>query len=157
MMSRARTIYIRALLVVAVTAEERAALGSPDLVPTALTPPASAVAGQSISITWTVTNQGGDPANPNWWDRLYLSTDNVISGDDTVIQDNNGDAIHTSTLAAGASYDNTETVSLPGGLSPGTYYVIVRTDVNSSVAESNESNNDLAAPITITKPDLAPT
>jgi len=146
-----------ALTIAGIALQARGAQALPDLVPTVLSPPPSAVAGQSILISWTVTNQGADPANPNWWDRLYLSTDTVISNDDTIIQDNNGDAIHTTALAAGGSYNNSETVPLPGNLSPGTYYVIVRTDVNTSVAESNESNNDLAVPITITQPDLVPT
>src|SRR5262249_38082814 len=48
----------------------RAVLALPDLVPTVLTPPASAVAGGPlISVSYTVTNQGDATANPSWRER----------------------------------------------------------------------------------------
>ena len=42
-------------------------------------------------------------------------------------------------------------MSIPSNTTPGSYFLIVYTDHDNNVAESNESNNILAAAITITK------
>jgi len=131
-----------------------AALTAPNLVPTALTAPASATPHQNISISWTVANQGNGPAQPAWHDVLYLSTDPVCCGSVvTVVKD----AYHTTTLAAGASYTNFDTAVRVPQAPAGHYYLILVVDSTDAVSESNESNNQRAVPITITTPDLVPT
>src|SRR5262245_61978663 len=134
------------------------ALALPDLVPTALTPPASAVAGGSaISVSYTVSNQGDGTASPSWRERIYLSTDNVFDNGDLLVPGGQFDT--TSGLAPSTSYSNMLTLSIPGTTAPGSYFLIIYTDFNNSVAESDDStaSNTLAAAITITKPDLVPT
>src|SRR5262245_4435582 len=134
------------------------ALALPDLVPTALTPPASAVAGGSaISVSYTVTNQGDGTASPSWRERVYLSTDNVFDNGDLLVPGGQFDT--TSGLAPSTSYSNMLTLSIPGTTAPGSYFLIIYTDVNNSVAESDDStaSNTLATAITITKPNLVPT
>ena len=44
-----------------------------DLVAGTVTIPANALAGQDITITYQVTNGGGNPADGSWVDSLYLS------------------------------------------------------------------------------------
>ncbi|MGH7787060.1 MAG: CARDB domain-containing protein, partial [Candidatus Binatia bacterium] len=126
-----------------------------DLTPTALTPPASGVAGQAVSVSWTVLNQGDGAAvgGPNWRDFIWLSTDNTLGGGDVLI----ATPTHSGGLAAGASYSDTQPFGIPGATTPGSYFLIVQTDADNNVAESNEGNQTLAAAITITKADLTPT
>jgi subtilase family serine protease len=131
-----------------------AALTAPNLVPTALTAPASATPNQNISISWTVANQGNGPAQPAWHDVLYLSTDAACCGSVvTVVKD----AYHMTTLAAGASYTNFDTAARVPQAPAGHYYLILVIDDTNAVSESNESDNQRAVPITITTPDLVPT
>jgi len=127
-------------------------LSTPDLTPTALTAPASAVAGQQIPVWWTVENQGTGEARPSWYDYLYLSTDNVWDGQDRLI----GQFSRALAVAAGASYSQVRTVGLPQ-VPAGNYYLILRADGSNRLYESNEANNDRAVAIILTTPDLTPT
>ena len=44
---------------------------SPDLLPTASNPPATALSGQPLAVGWRVTNQGAAPATGLWYDAIY--------------------------------------------------------------------------------------
>jgi hypothetical protein len=122
---------------------------APDLIMTAVGP-AAGVAGQSLSVTWTGKNQGTASVPDGWVDRVFLSTDAVLDGGDTLIV---ATGYFGGTLAAGASYSNSQTITLPN-VPPGTYYLIAYVDGTQVRAESDETNNTLAMPITITAPDL---
>src|SRR5438477_84448 len=80
---RMKTLWALNLIVVLFAAGEAAA--APDLTPTVLTPPASTVAGQAASVTWTVANQGDGTATPNWRDFFFLSADDVLDGGDRLL------------------------------------------------------------------------
>src|SRR5439155_1162896 len=86
-------------------------------------------------------------------DSLYLSTDTVVDGGDIGIY--NG-ILSANGLGAGAAYTDNLPPTIPV-VPPCAYYLIVRTDSSGNVAETNEGNNDLAVPITVTAPDLVPT
>jgi len=124
----------------------------PDLVPTLFTAPSSAVAGQGISISWTVKNQGNGSAGPSWNDQIYFSTDTVLDGGDTFL----GNDPIGGPLAAGASYNAGGSVTIPN-VAPGNYYLLLATDPGNGVIESDETNNVLPSAITVTRPDLVPT
>ena len=117
-----------------------------DLVVANITVPPSGVAGQapSPSITWTVTNQGTNPAVGSWYDSVYLSANGTWSVTDPLI-----DRVqHTGDLAPGASYTASTTAPLPAVV-PGNYHVIVRTDILNNVRETDKTNNLLASASTI--------
>ncbi len=57
------------------------------------------------------------------------------------------------TLDTGESYIRAVTLTVPG-VPAGNYYLVLRTDYWNWIAESNETNNDRATPITVTTPDL---
>lgn len=108
-------------------------------------------AGHSLEFTWTVTNVGGAPARAPWNDAVYLSSDDLIGPDDGKL----ADFRQTRPLPGGVSYRTTADLQLPL-LSPGFYYLIVRTDDKNVLPEPNETNNEQAVVIEITVPELEP-
>ncbi len=127
---------------------------SPDLSVTAATAPAAGTLGQTLAVSWTVTNLGTDPAVEGWSDRVYLSTDPVFDAGDRLL----GTYAATSVpLAAGGSYTRNENVTIPLDLTlpAGTWYVLVRTDALGTQPESNEANNVRAtAAVSLERPAL---
>lgn len=125
---------------------------TPDLVPTALTAPATASPRQPISVSWTVANRGNGAAAPRWSDVVYLSPDPMCCRADQVAA-----AVEaTATVAAGQSYSRTRNLPAPG-VPAGQYYLIVSVDDGRVVPEGDETNNRRALPITITTANLEPT
>jgi subtilase family serine protease len=101
-------------------------------------------AGSSLTFTRTVTNMGSDPSG-SFTIRAYLSTNNVISQFDTLVDD----FTFTSGLAAGASDTSTVSVTLPPSIANGAYYVGFILDEADSVPEIDETNNSIASGNTI--------
>jgi subtilase family serine protease len=117
---------------------------TPDLVPTAIDAPAMAAAATQITVSFTVKNEGAGPADPNWNDQLWLSTDQVLGGDMLL-----ANAAHTMALAANDTYETLRTPTLPD-VPPGPYYLLVHTDSADQVYEGGaESNNVASVPIMI--------
>jgi hypothetical protein len=115
-----------------------------DLVVTSLTAPTVLLSANPAiaSITWTVLNQGNATTTVSQWtDRVMVST-NAIAGDaDDVIA---ASFIHNGTVAAGADYTETHSVTLPANLD-GHYFLYVRADVLNQVPEFQGENNNLSA------------
>ncbi len=81
-----------------------------DLVAGTVNLQANAVAGQVITITYQVTNNGTNPANGSWYDSLYLSQTRTWSVGDPLL----GKVLQTQDLAPGKSYSGTLTATMPG-------------------------------------------
>ena len=111
----------------------------PDLLVTALTAPAIAGSGGSISVTDTTKNQGASPAAASVTS-FYLSTNTTIDATDTLIGSR-----PVSALTAGGSETVTTPLQIPAEAAAGTYYIVARADGNGSVAEPIETNNDRAS------------
>lgn len=116
----------------------------PDLVVSALSGPSSATRGLTMSISYSIKNQGTASANPNY-SRAYLSTNTTITTSDTAIWTCN----HSSGIAAGSTRSCSGSPTVPSTLTPGTYYLGVIADYSNVIAESNESNNTAYGTITI--------
>ena len=145
----------------------------PDLQVTNLIVPTTAPrSGDTIPVTWTVTNVGNRDTRVGYWiDRVYLSSDPSLSSDDTEL----GEIGHYSILPTGQSYTITLDVPLPYDIG-GNFYILVFTDANEYGAIDvpglspdgsgamgrveefqGEGNNITAAPLPITAnplPDL---
>ncbi|MEW5802681.1 MAG: CARDB domain-containing protein [bacterium] len=126
-----------------------------DLVVSHLTVPTGGCQGQSIEITWTVTNAGPDSTLGNSWDdTVYLSSDNVPDAQDVRM-----DFKHQGSLAGGASYSVTRSIPLPKDRA-GNIQVIVKTDsgkFNDIYEYEGEENNTACASLTVNPaptPDL---
>ena len=126
----------------------------PDLVMTAVTPNAGTVAaGNTLSLSDTVKNQGTGATGTSFFIGYHLST-NATYGD--------GDDIPILTtrvvdpMDAGDTDSDTTALLIPGSVSPGLYHVCALADATAAVAESNTDNNTLcsAATVQVTRPDL---
>jgi len=128
-----------------------------DLQVTSVTAPEHAVRGQTLPVTFTVTNAGSadtPSGNATWNDRVYLSADPLL---DTAADRFLGDVPHTGVVAAnGGSYTVSTELRLPRDLT-GAYYVFVLADPaalptlpRGIVFEGGfENNNSTAAPLPV--------
>ena len=107
----------------------------PDLVVSGLTVPASAVAGQPMQVALTVSNQG-TAASGAIKARVYFSLDRIKSESDIEFA-----VCNFSAVAAGSSSSCSGPITLPIGMSAGSYYVIALVDADNDVIELNEANN----------------
>ena len=135
----------------------RGAASQPDLTEYVAVSSTTVAAGGSVTIDAYDMNIGNGVSGPSTA-RIYLSTNSTITTSDTVLA-----TLTTSQTLATVSqpgyYDHqTVSVTLPGNLAPGTYYIGGIADYNNQVSESNEVNNTYnVAQITVTvpQPDLS--
>src|SRR5262249_50146025 len=123
----------------------------PDLQVTALTANSAVQPGQSLNISWTVSNAGAGLAKGPWVDQVYLSSTGTLTGATLLTS-----ITRSADVASGGFYNVSIPVNIPTA-SDGTYRVIVLADGGNAVFEgANENNNQRASdPVTITHPDLA--
>uniref|UniRef100_UPI0039C6CC66 CARDB domain-containing protein n=1 Tax=Umezakia ovalisporum TaxID=75695 RepID=UPI0039C6CC66 len=129
----------------------------PDLVVTEATISTSTAGwGESLEVSWTVTNQGEGIAKEEWYDYIYLSADDIWNDSDYYLSGfwagNNGP------LAIGASYSLTGNIPIPYDIAAGNYHLLVVTNPDhyyyNRQYETDETNNTFAVPITINEVDL---
>ena len=109
------------------------------------------MASQNITVSYQVTNNGANAANGAWNDSLYLSPTQAWSSSDPFL----GTVAEDMDLLPTASYTGTLTAPLPG-VNPGSYYVIVRSNILDTIPETTLANN-LSASLTqasVTVPGL---
>ena len=124
----------------------------PDLTEYVAVSSTTVAAGGSVTIDAYDMNIGNGVSGPSTA-RIYLSTDSTITTSDTVLA-----TLTTSQTLATVSqpgyYDHqTVSVTLPGNLAPGTYYIGGIANYNNQVSESNTTNNTYnVVQITVTAP-----
>ena len=109
----------------------------PDLVVTGITLPQGAEAGNTITVTATIANQGlGATTETRWTDKLYyaVNSDNFAQAVSATEQSHNGN------IAPGGTYTATFTMRVPY-VESGQLRVWVATDTDGKVMESDDSNN----------------
>lgn len=110
--------------------------------------PATATAGNSISVNCYIYNQGttsSSSSNVGY----YLSSDATWDAGDTYLNYSTGGS-----LASGSSSYKGATVTIPSSTLPGSYYILFYADYSSVESETNENNNVNYAAITITVPSI---
>ncbi|HLH54565.1 MAG TPA: CARDB domain-containing protein [Verrucomicrobiae bacterium] len=128
----------------------------PDLVAGGVSISGQPIAGQSLTITYSVTNHGNldiaglDGAQVDFFDSFYLSSNAVFDGSATVI----GEGSYSGTLPAGAGYMESGDAFLPAWPA-GNYWLYVKANSTGVILESNVSNNLVQMPITLGAPHLA--
>ncbi|EDX71711.1 type I secretion target GGXGXDXXX repeat protein domain protein [Coleofasciculus chthonoplastes PCC 7420] len=123
----------------------------PDLIVSDISAPTTAVSGQGIGVSWTLTNQGDGTASGTWTDQVFLS-DNLTVGNDQFLDS----FTFTGTLAPGASITRTQIVTAPIDLA-GDHYFVVNTDTNNQIFEFTEDNNNSAIADQVISLELFPT
>ncbi len=113
----------------------------------------TATVGQSLGVTFTVKNEGTQKTPvSSWVDSVYLSPSSTIGATAVLL----GQVTSPGAVAAGASYQETVTASVPA-LLPGQYFVIVQADSGDVVPDTNRGESTLAssAAISVTVPSLS--
>ncbi len=125
----------------------------PDLQVLSITAPATVDPEGSLSVEFVIINRGTiATTQAHWVDRVYLSLDNLLGGDDLLV----ATVANQSALASGESYLSTSAAGIVPRHFRGDMFVIVETDAYRQMAEwPAEENNALAVPIHITELPLA--
>ncbi len=124
---------------------------NPDLAPGIVASPAIALAGQSATLVYSVTNLGNVLAPGSWRTDISMSTN--AAGANPVLL---GTAIITNVIAPGAVLTLTQSLVFPPGLA-GARFLGIRVDATDVLVESSESNNVAwaASSTSVSAPDLA--
>lgn len=96
--------------------------------------------GVPVEVRFMVVNDGFSDAVGIWEDGVFFSKDKVWDPSDILA----GTATRPSTLAPGATYEHTMMINIPN-LIDSSYYLIVRTDLNSNQIEYRDNNNTAAS------------
>lgn len=107
----------------------------PNLVLTSVEMTPSVSSGQSVQVTWTVKNTGHGDATGQWMDGLYVSDDDELDASDTPLG-----VFAMGNIVSGGSYNLTGTITLPNK-DIGTYYLLVKTDSEDCIDETNNDDN----------------
>jgi subtilase family serine protease len=121
----------------------------PDLVVSGLGWTVSPVVGGTMTLNYTITNQGSIGAG-NFLTRIYLSRDAAVDSSDTILA-----TFGTQSLAAFASTSGSVQVTVPGSYAAGNYSIIAVTDYTGIVGENREDNNSRLTQVTILPPPKA--
>ena len=116
----------------------------PDLTVSALTSPASAVAGATISAIDTVRNAGGGAAGATTT-RFYLSTNFTFDAADVPLGNRTVPALDPGATNAAAT-----SLTIPAETAAALYYIIAVSDADGVSTETAETNNTRALAIRIT-------
>ena len=109
--------------------------------------------GETVTINWNTFNNGGYALSGSWTDGIYLSTDTRWDVNDIKL----GELVHNGGLAKDQQLANSLDVSL-AGVTAGTYYILVRSDIYMQEKGDKESalaaQNLQAVGITVALPEL---
>ena len=107
-------------------------------------------AGETIQVSWTTANQGDGATYQSWYEKVYLSYDNVLSSDDYTSY--YWEKYEYGPLDPGGTFDRTLSITLPTDRT-GAYLLFVA-DTSERLVEASETNNVFALPVTMPSPDL---
>src|SRR5262249_40176237 len=111
-----------------------------DLAAVRVEAPSSGVAGENVTIRYTVRNLSNATAVAPWVDSIYLATGDQLNPNARLITRRD----HTSKVVGMDSYTEMVTVPLPGA-AEGRYRVFVVADSQGRVPDANRDNNILGS------------
>jgi subtilase family serine protease len=125
----------------------------PDLIPKTMQAPSTVASEQTITVNYVIKNMGrADLIDRSWHDKVYLSPDTLLNGNDILI----GELRNSFFISSGGEANAQAQVVIPQAVS-GNYYLLLATDNEFAIRESNENNNLRYLPVSITLspwPDL---
>ena len=137
------------------TAAAMVTIARPDLIVTSLSGPAVGAAGGPLAVTVGVKNQGMPPAGARPFRvGFFMSAVSAAPGAGVLVGN-----VSVNGLNAGATMTVMRTITLPGSLADGTYFLSAVVDDDDRVPESDETNNGFTAPamVAVRLPDLVMT
>ncbi|HNO80225.1 MAG TPA: NF038122 family metalloprotease [Phycisphaerae bacterium] len=103
--------------------------------------PTEAQSGDTISVSWSVTNAGaGESSTSQWTDNIYLSSDETLSADDIIL----GSKTRYGVLPPAATYDVSINATIDPSIPLGDYYYFLKTDSNDAVFENDQLADNVA-------------
>ncbi len=106
----------------------------PELAASAVSGPTTDTAGDTVTVSWTVTNTGAAKTGASaWQDDVYLSATPSLTGGHVYL----GEIAHVGALASGGSYTAQASVTLPLTLPTGQYYFVVQPDAQGQVPQAD--------------------
>jgi hypothetical protein len=102
----------------------------PDLAVTSVAAPTEATADSSMSVSWTVRNDGAASAGGSWNDAVFLSADDAIGPGDRLV----ASRVRTGPVPVGVTYSANASFTVPSDVA-GPMRVLVQTDVAGSLLE----------------------
>lgn len=119
----------------------------PDLLITQIALPSEALTESSLPLRWAVRNAGTAATAGGWTDRVYLTRNGNLNGDIRHLGDFSVETI----LAAGASIERQQTITLPRDTT-GDWKIVVISDIGGQLYEgpAGEANNQVADDSSIT-------
>lgn len=118
-----------------------------DLVVSDIMAPSNVVAGGEVPLTWVITNISSNSVVGSWTDAAFLSADDSWDIHDPFL----GQVSVSQSLAPRSQVVSTLTLTTEGfqraldavgpGVTPGAYFVVVRTDIGNNIRELSDANN----------------
>jgi len=108
------------------------------------------VAGQTVSISSIIGN-AGPGISPLTYTQYYLSSDNMLDAGDTLLKE----VSIMSIVPERPLYSGSVKLTIPPDTAANNYYIIASADATGLVAESSETNNNLADPIAVISASVA--
>lgn len=125
---------------------------NPDLAPGTITMPASTIEGGMVTVTLQEKNLLSTAAvEGGWTGQFYFSANTTLDGSDHAANS----FVESDSIAPSATKTVGRSVTVPGAITTGSWYIIARLDRDTVVIESNESNNTGASAATISIVGLA--
>ncbi len=110
----------------------------PNLHVTQIDMPGTVRALEQINFKWLERNDGPGAVQGSWVDKVFLSTDTVLDPQDAML----GEFTFSDGLEWATERWRSVTLNMPT-MPAGTYYIIVQTDANNGINESNENDNTI--------------
>ena len=107
--------------------------------------PSSVPAGGNLSLSATISNQGGGAASSSAVG-YYLSTNQILDASDRLLGTSPGAA-----LGVNLDANRQLVAAVPANVPPGPYYVLFVADPANVVSETNENNNIASLAVTVTQ------
>ena len=107
-----------------------------DLAASSVTGPMNAQPGETVFVTYAISNLSLIAAKAPWREDILLSQDAIIGGDTAL-----SSVVHLNDLPPGAGLIRTQAVTIPTINAAGALRFVVRVDAANALAEENESNN----------------
>ena len=107
--------------------------------------PATIMVGEDVTAEVNQNYSGNASNVPDVYLSYYLSTDCTLDGADILLFDQDFSTINSNDLLD----EESQTLTIPAGISPGTYYILMVGDATNVISESDENNNTACAEITI--------